>query len=237
MLPTSCANCGDDAKNWQGGVFCQCGKFLCPRPEVFIWPALLGAAASVLAFAGGWATPIYILLHAVIFAVAIYVAFLSYKLGRFFFCGAMSIVALTYNPFGDISFAPETWEILNLIAAFLFAVSLLPVLRQNSTKQIQRERDLAIGRLKSEVESLEETVAPYHGLDYESVARALQLEKDKRLPNPMFEETVRVFAAHGVAVPVSETSADEIIEAREKLAIRKTLLVRVTSPGTTKRPI
>lgn len=89
------------------------------------WFILLAGALLLLAIPSGlWPYFYYQILRWVITIVALYSAYSSYKTKNTKWTIIMGAVAVLFNPIAPIYFDKNTWQILDLVTAGVFFVSL-----------------------------------------------------------------------------------------------------------------
>ena len=73
----------------------------------------------------------YQLLRFLICGVGIYAAYMAYTFNRVGWAWTMGVIALIFNPFIKFYFGREFWQILDVVAAIIFIVSLFLIKRPN----------------------------------------------------------------------------------------------------------
>lgn len=94
------------------------------RPHLI--PALI-AALMLFGALGRWPYGYYQLLRLVTCGAAIFVAFMAYNWKKLWATWLFGFIAVLFNPLVKIHFHKDTWQVIDIIAAVLFIVSLFAV--------------------------------------------------------------------------------------------------------------
>ena len=108
-------------------------------PDVSRWPAAVLIAFLVLAVVGSWPYGVFTLLRFVVCGSAVYLAIQADAQEKQRWTWLMGGTALPFNPIVPVYLTREIWQVLDLIVAGVFAVS-LPALRSGVSVRRQRQR-------------------------------------------------------------------------------------------------
>ncbi len=90
-------------------------------------PAIISATMLILAIPPIWPYGYYMLLRLVVCACSAFLAFRSYALEKRIWTYMMVFVALLFNPIAPIYLQKETWVVIDVIAAVVFLISMVPL--------------------------------------------------------------------------------------------------------------
>jgi hypothetical protein len=93
-------------------------------------PTVAAIIFLLLAVIGGWPYFFYVLLRVVVCLTAVYLAVNAYELQRTTWVWLMGAVAVLFNPVMPVRMARGDWQVLDFLAAVLFAVSLRGIRRK-----------------------------------------------------------------------------------------------------------
>lgn len=95
-------------------------------------PAFISAVLLLMAI-GGWPYGFYVFVRIVVFASAIYLTFASERYKKTILAWIIIIVGVLFNPILPFEFSRETWQILDVVGAIAFFVS-IPILSLSDFK-------------------------------------------------------------------------------------------------------
>lgn len=79
-----------------------------------------------------WQLGFYTFLKFVIFATALYLAWLSYESKRESWVWTFALIAIIFNPFIPLYFSKDVWKVLDILTAVVLLVSVLKIKRSRA---------------------------------------------------------------------------------------------------------
>jgi DNA-directed RNA polymerase subunit RPC12/RpoP len=98
-----------------------------PRQGTSKVPAILSGVFLLLAGFGRWPYGFYTLLRFAVCGCCIYLALQAYDLKKFAWVWIMAGMAVLFNPLIPVRLTRQDWQVINLIAAAVVAVSLFTI--------------------------------------------------------------------------------------------------------------
>jgi len=92
-------------------------------PKYNKFPIIIAATALLIAL-GDLPYGYYQLLHFLVCGVGIYAAYTASRFNRGSWIWTMGIIALVFNPFFKFNLDKEVWQIINVMSAMIFIISL-----------------------------------------------------------------------------------------------------------------
>ncbi len=90
-------------------------------------PAIISLVFLTMAVLGRWPYVFYILLRFVVCGSGLYLAFRAYELRKSIWVWLMGGIAVLFNPLVPIGLRRSDWQILDVVAAVVSAVSIFAI--------------------------------------------------------------------------------------------------------------
>ncbi|MGC8979744.1 DUF6804 family protein [Caldisericum sp.] len=76
---------------------------------------------------GVWSYGYYQILRWIVAGVALFIAYVAYRLEKQAWIWIMAVIAILFNPIAPIYLSKETWVTIDLIASIIFLISIFKI--------------------------------------------------------------------------------------------------------------
>ena len=92
-------------------------------------PIIISIIMLLMAILGHWHYGFYTLLRLVVCLTSIFVASFAYKARLRYWTYMMGLIALLFNPIIKVYFNKSTWQLIDLVTAIIFVISIAKLKR------------------------------------------------------------------------------------------------------------